>query len=89
MAALRAPSQCSMFIPHVASSSSCVNPQSISRYFVHLVRWAYDIAGEASPDCRAHDVRKIAASLRALSSDSLMDVLQAGQWLSPYMFLIH
>ena len=34
-------------------------------------------------------VRKIAASLRALSGDSLIDVLQAGQWSSPFTFLKH
>ena len=89
VAALRSPTQRSLFIPHVAGSGRNVTPQGISRYVVHLVRWAYDVAGAASPDCRAHDVRKIAASLRALSGDSLLDVLQAGQWSSPFTFLKH
>ena len=89
VAPLRAPSQSSLFIPHSVDAVHNITPQGVSRYVIHAIRWAYDVAGKASPDCRAHDVRKIAASLRALSGDSLQDVLTSGQWSSPYTFLKH
>ena len=88
VAPLRSPAQRSLLVPHVVGSD-CNVTRGISCYVVNLVRWAYDVAGVASPDFRAHDVRKIAASLRALSGDSLVDVLQAGQWSSPFTFLNH
>ena len=59
------------------------------RYVIHAIRWAYDVARKALPDCRVHDVRKIAASLWALTGDSLQDVLSSGQCYSPYTFLKH
>ena len=89
VAPLRAPSQSLLFIPHSVDSVHSINPQGVSRYVTHAIRLAYDVAGRASPDCQAHEVRKIAASLRALSGDSLQDVLTSGQWSSPYTFLKH
>ena len=89
VARLHAPSQSSLFIPHSEHAVHNITPQAVSRYVIHVIRWAYDVAGKASPDCRAHDVRKIAASLRALSGDSLQDVLTSGQLSSPYTFLKH
>ena len=37
----------------------------------------------------AHDLRGIATSVKALTSLSLRDLLQAGSWASPNTFLKH
>ena len=59
------------------------------RCVIHAIWWAYNVAGKASLDCRAHDVRKIAASLWALTGKKLQDVLTLGNWSSLYTFFKH
>ena len=81
--------QTTLLVPHNLSKGNNVTPQGVSRYIIKLIHFCYEKAGAQMPDCRAHDVRKIAASLRALTGESLSDVLDAGQWSSPYTFLKH
>ena len=78
-----------LFVSHNLSKQGNITPQGISRYIIKLVQFCYEKTGAQMPDCRAHDVRKIAASLRTLTGESLTDVLEAGQWSSPYTFLKH
>ena len=81
--------QTTLFVSHNLSKHGNITPQGISRYIIKLIHFCYEKAGAQMPDCRAHDVRKIAASLRALTGESLSDVLEAGHWSSPYTFLKH
>ena len=86
---LRDSAQTSLFIPHNTVKKFNIKPQAIGRYITHIVAWCYETEGEICPETPAHDVRKIATSLRELSATSLNDVLQAGNWSSPHMFLKH
>ena len=81
----RRPSQTSLILPHDRSNTNNVSVQAIDRYLVHLIRFCYSIAESSAPPCRAHDVRKVAAAMRALTTVAL----DAGQWSSPHTFLRH
>ena len=85
----RRPSQTSLILPHDRSNPNNVSVQAIGRYLVHLIRFCYSIAESSAPPCRAHDVRKVAAAMRALTTVALDAVLDAGQWSSPHTFLRH
>jgi hypothetical protein len=77
----RSPSQTSLFVPHDLSKKTRVHPSAIGRYVVKTVVWAYEQAGRSPPEgVRAHDVRGIATSLRALTGVAISDVLAAGEW---------
>ena len=89
VASRRASHHKTLLLHHSVDNPRSLTPQAVARYIIKLVRWAYSQAGASSPPCRAHDVRKIAASMRALSGESLSDVLEAGQWSSPFTFLKH
>ena len=86
---LRDSAQTSLFIPHNPVKKFNIKPQSIARYITHIVAWCYEKEGQACPETRAHDVRKVATSLRELSATSLRDMLEAGNWSTPHMFLKH
>ena len=86
---LRSSVQSSLILPATGDRDRDMKGQMVAKYVVKLVRWCYEQVGETGPKCRAHDVRKIAASLRALNSESLQEVLGAGSWSSPYTFLKH
>ena len=86
---LRSSVQSSLVIPTSGDRDRPMKSQMIAKHVVKLVRWCYEKLGVDSPKCRAHDVRKVAASLRALNSESLQEVLGAGSWSSPYTFLKH
>ena len=81
--------QTSLFIPHNLSKKTNISVQAIARYIVKLVEWCYECVNESYPGCRAHDVRKVAASMRELTSVSLSDVMSAGGWSTPSVFLSH
>jgi hypothetical protein len=85
----RHPSQSSLFIPHNSSKTSNIRIQSIARYLTAIVAWCYEKEGSSCPIVRAHDVRKVAAAMRELTSTSLTDVLQAGEWATPSVYLDH
>ena len=88
VAALRAPGQTSLFIPHVSTKSSRLHPAAVGRYVVRVILHAYEHAGLRPPKgVRAHDVRGIATSLRALTGVALSEVLAAGQWSQPHTFV--
>ena len=89
VANLRDPVQTSLFIPHNLTKKTNISVQAIARYIVKLVEWCYMSVNESNPGCKAHDVRKIAASMRALTSVSLSDVMSAGGWSTPSVFLSH
>jgi hypothetical protein len=80
--------QSSLFIPHEGRATN-ITPQRIARYIINLIKFCYTALERKVPVCSAHDVRKIAASLRALTGESMSDVLEAGQWSSPNTFLKH
>ena len=87
VAPLRRASQCSLFIPHDTTNHNNLSVQAVGRYLVHLIRFCYSSADKALPACRAHDVRKIAAAMRALTTVALDAVLDAGQWSNPHTLL--
>jgi hypothetical protein len=85
----RHPTQTSLFIPHNVSKCHNIRVQSIARYITAIVAWCYEKEGQLCPSIRAHDVRKVAAAMRELTSTSLTDVLQAGEWATPSVYLNH
>ena len=81
-------SQSSLFIPHNLEKSSRLAPAAVGRYIVKIILSAYEAAGLHPPTgVRAHDVRGIATSLRALTGVALAEVLAAGQWSQPNTFV--
>ena len=85
----RKPNQDSLFIPHNLSKSHNIKPQAIARYITTLITWCYEQKQLTVPKSRAHDVRKVATSMRELSATALSDVLSAGDWTTPHMFFAH
>ena len=75
VASRRASHHRTLLLHHSVDNPRSLTPQAVARYIIKLVRWAYSQAGATSPPIRAHDVRKIAASMRALSGESLSDVV--------------
>jgi hypothetical protein len=66
-----------------------MRPQSVARYISFLVGWCYEQEGLTAPTARGHDVRKVATALRELNSTSLSELLKAGSWATPGVFLKH
>ena len=89
VAHLRKPSQDSLFIPHNLSKIHNIKTQAIARYITTLITWCYEKRELTVPKARAHDVRKVATSMRELSATALTDVLSAGNWATPHMFFKH
>ena len=84
----RASGQTSLFIPHSTAKPSRLHPAAVGRYVVKVILSAYDFAGLRPPrGVRAHDVRGVATSLRALTGVALAEVLAAGQWSQPHTFI--
>ena len=85
----RTKNQTSLFILHVHNKDKNITPQSIAFYNTLLIKWCYDHSNVVLSGCRSHDVKKIAASLRALSVGSLGDVLKSRNWAQPMTFIKH
>lgn len=84
---LRAPSQTSLFLPHNIDKDSNLSHAAVSRYLVKIIHWAYERMGTECPsDVRAHDIRGIAISLKAMSGVALDDVIRSGHWTSSNMY---
>ena len=69
-----------------------VKEQTISRYVKEIVVLAHSNQDPESIDklvVKAHSVRHVATSLKALRSCSLREVMGAGAWASTNMFLSH
>ena len=87
VAKLRSPGQSSLFIPHNTGKKTRLHPSAVGRYIVKTILRAYEAEGLQYPaGVRAHDVRGIATSLRALTGVSLVDVITAGGWSQPSTF---
>ena len=87
VASLRASGQTSLFIPHDTSKPTRLHPSAVGRYIVRAILKAYEAEGLQHPSAvKAHDVRGVATSLRALTGVSLVDVLSAGGWSQPTTF---
>ena len=81
-------SQDSLFITHDLSKAGRLHSAAVGRYVVRAILQAYDAEGLHHPvGVKAHDVRGVATSLRALSGVSLPDVLDAGGWSQPNTFV--
>ena len=86
----RSLAQTSLLIPHNLANKNNLSVQAVARYIVKLVKWAYAFWGDSVPDeVRAHDTRGLAASLAALTSVALDDILTAGNWSNANTFLRH
>ena len=83
----RAVGQSSLFILHDLSKKTRLSPSAVGRYVVKAILHAYEAEGLHYPgSVRAHDVRGIATSLRALSGVSLGEVLDSAGWSTPSTF---
>ena len=71
----RSAQQTFLFIPVDQSVRTSIYVHSMARFLIKIVHWCYASASREHPDCHAHDVRKISASLRALPSVFIQDVL--------------
>ena len=90
----RSENQRRLFISWFPSRLTDIQPSALSHYVRELVKQAYEDEAESPSTCRefdmsAHDLRGIATSLKALTSLSMRDLLQAGSWASPNTFLKH
>ena len=87
VSARRGLGQTSLFIPHTKGKTGRMHPAAVGRYVVKLVLSAYETMGLFPPKgVRAHDVRGVATSLRALTGVPLAEVIAAGQWSSSLTF---
>ena len=90
----RSENQRRLFISWFPTRHTDIQPGALSHYVRELVKQAYEDEADSQSTCQefsmtAHDLRGIATSLKALTSLSLRDLLQAGSWASPNTFLKH
>lgn len=88
----RSKGQKRLFISWIPSRPTDFQPGALSHYVRQLVQQAYEDEAQSPEalrelDMTAHDLRGVATSLKALTSWSLRDLLQAGSWASPDTFL--
>ena len=90
----RSPDQHKLIIPYRRGSVKDLSKQTLSNYIKETVVLAYQ---EQNPDSeyvrslkiKPHSIRHVATSLNALRAVDMDDVLQAGTWASPNVFLKH
>ena len=90
----RSPGQHKLIIPYRRGSVKDLSKQTLSNYIKESVILAYQ---EQNPDSQAvrslkikpHSIRHVATSLSALRAVNMDEVLQAGTWASPNVFLKH
>ena len=89
----RSPEQKRLFISYRRGTVKDISRQTISVYIKEAVVLAYSDPSQKdtkSPvHVKPHSVRHVATSLSALRNFSLDDVLKAGAWSSPNVFLKH
>lgn len=87
----RAPEQKRLFISYQRGSTKDIAQQTLSRYLREAVQWAYESSSESQFDgnvnFKPHSVRHVATSLSALKYFCMSDILRAGAWASPDVFL--
>lgn len=87
----RAPTQRKLFISYNRGVTKDLSKQTLSFYIKSAVTQAYaaqpDTSSQSKIHVKPHSVRHVATSLSALKAFSLEDVLRAGAWASPDMFL--
>ena len=74
-----------LFISFKKGKSSDITLQTISNYIIKAIKLAYQAADvdeelRTKIDAKAHDTRRLSMSLKAFSSFSLQEVLEAGIW---------
>ena len=90
----RSPGQQKLIIPYRRGSFKDLSKQTLSNYIKETVILAYQ---EQNPDSQTvrslkikpHSIRHVATSLSALRAVDMDEVLQAGTWASPNVFLKH
>ena len=90
----RSQDQKQLFISFKKGKSSDITPQTISNYIIKAIRLAYQAADvdeelRTKVDAKAHDTRRLSMSLKAFSSFSMQEVLEAGTWSAPNSFISH
>ena len=90
----RSKDQKKLFISHMRGKNKDVSKQAISSYIKEAICLAYKDLDPKSEiyktlGIKAHSVRHIATSLNALRNFSMCDLLKAGTWRSPNVFLSH
>ena len=87
----RAPTQKRLFISFRRGTIKDISPQTVSCYIKEAILLAYkdsvSSGGSSQIHVKPHSVRHVATSLSALKGFNLEDVLRAGAWASPNMFL--
>ena len=88
----RSPTQKKLFISWVRGRLEDISKVTMAHYIKKVIQLAYQ---EASPQLlenlkiNAHSVRHISTSLCALKNFSLEEVVAAGSWSSPNVFISH
>ena len=88
----RSPEQKRLFISYHRGTVKDISRQTISVYIKEAVVLAYSDPSQDTKSpvhVKPHSVRHVATSLSALRNFSLDDVLKAGAWSSPNVFLKH
>ena len=90
----RSPGQHKLIIPYRRGSVKDLSKQTLSNYIRETVVLAYQEQNPDSESVRSlkikpHSIRHVATSLNALRAVDMDEVLQAGTWASPNVFLKH
>ena len=88
--AYRSPKQTRLIISFCKNRLTDISKQCISNYLKLVVQEAYEARAGDVPipgQVRGHDIRAIAASLKAMRCCSMDELLAAGTWVSPNSFL--
>jgi len=88
----RSPHQRKLFISWLVGKTQDITARTISAYIKLAITEAYKAASPellADLKIKPHSVRHVATSLQALKLFSLADLLRAGSWTSPNVFISH
>ena len=88
----RSEDQKRLFISYQRGNSKDLSKQTISKYIKDAIILAHaEYKSESSDNfsIKPHSVRHVATSLSALKNFSLDEILAAGQWVSPDVFISH
>ncbi len=84
----RSPSQKKLFISYRRGMTKDITSFTISSYIKNAIMLAYTSNDKVVPSqIKAHSVRHVATSLQALKCYSVDDLLKAGAWSTPNVFI--
>ena len=83
----RRKSRCRLFISHLESYEKEISSDTISRWIVQTIKFAYQAVGLDLTNVNAHEVRALASSWAWFNKIPIEDVVKAGFWSSENSFI--